>query len=70
MVTAADMRRGAREANEESHRAAMSRDMGKALGEMTAFIFAINRLSEAIERLEGRVAALEKQRATPAPKDA
>lgn len=58
-MTESQMQRGAREANEESHRMAQSAAMGRAIGELSAFIVAINRLSAQVESLELRVRALE-----------
>ena len=54
-MTAESMMRGAREANEESHSAAM----GRALGEMSAFIVAINDLRKRVKALEETVQALD-----------
>jgi len=56
------MRRGAREANEESRRLAESAAMGKAIGELSAFVVAIHRLSDAVEDLRTRVRRLEEDR--------
>lgn len=56
MSTIADnMRRGAQEANAESHAAAM----GRAIGELTAFARAIFDLTARIESLEREVADLK-----------
>lgn len=59
MSTESMMKRGAREANEESDRLRASRAMGEALGSLAAFITAINKLTERVEQLEGRVQQLE-----------
>jgi len=59
MSNAEAMRRGAREANEESHRTARSRAMGEAIGGLAAFVAAINRLSERVEALGLRIRHLE-----------
>lgn len=48
------MARGAREANEESHAAAM----GRAVGNLAAFIAAINELTRRVEALEAEVKEL------------
>jgi hypothetical protein len=55
-VSESAMRRGAREANQESDAAAM----GRAVGSMAAFIAVINRLTKRIEELDHRLAAVEK----------
>jgi len=56
----ASMRRGAREANEESARAAWSRDMGQAIGSLAGLIAAINALTDRVERLEQQVSARDR----------
>lgn len=61
------MIRGAREANEESHRAAQSRAMGEALGSMAAFIVAINKLTERMETVEAAPQAMRLLRCARLP---
>lgn len=46
------MIRGAREANEESHRTAQARALGEAIGGLAAIIAAINKLTERMEAVE------------------
>jgi hypothetical protein len=68
MVSSESMRRGAREANEESDRAAASRSMGAAVGGLAAFIVEINSLKarvDALERASGVQGTIE---AVPWPK--
>lgn len=52
------MRRGAEEANAESHRAAVARDLGKAVGGLAAIAFQINALVAKVEALEHEVREL------------
>ena len=52
------MQRGAREANAESHAIGQSRDLGAAIGGLTAFVVAINKLTERVESLEQQVKEL------------
>jgi polyhydroxyalkanoate synthesis regulator phasin len=53
------MRRGAREANEESARLRLAGEMGHAIGSLTVFIAAITRLTDRVEALEKQVAELK-----------
>lgn len=48
------MKRGAREANEESDRLSAARRMGEAVGSMTALVAEILDLRRRVEALEGK----------------
>jgi hypothetical protein len=53
----ADMRRGADEANAESHRAAQAQKLGAAVGGLMAVVAAINRIEERLTTIERKLTA-------------
>lgn len=58
-MSSESMRRGAREANEESDRAAQARSLGEAIGGLAAFAVAINKLEARVAELEADVRDLK-----------